>query len=271
MRIQPVLGPTRPAGNVDAMRAPDTGDRAPHPSGPRSPADHPDLPAFSAGGGPAGTGGDGAGTAADAPGVTHVTPAGPWPTVRPPSTRATIVGRAAAVVAVVWYGAVFSVSTDVLSRSDYLLAGVVVGGILSLVGVLLLWLFASRSPSRVAPERGPDMGLPRDRAAARKVLRSGGTPDGEQRRLVAIEVQADAKLPLVTGATFALLGPLVVAVNHYSGTFGPLGPVTSGLILLLLAGLGWRTWSAWSLHRAADRKHTVPRYAGSGAPWRPWP
>ena len=236
------------------MRAPDTGDRAPDSTGPRSPAD----PA----GDPAEPG------EAAVPG--HVTPAGPWPTVRPPSTRAVVLGRVAAVVGVAWYCVVFSVATDVLSRAEYLLAGVVVGGILSLLGVLLLWLSASRTPSPVQPSRGPEMGLARDRAAATKVLRSGGTPDAEQRRLVAIEVLADAKLPLVTGATFALLGPLVVAAAHTGGTFAWLAPVTAGLILLLLAGLGWRTWSAWALHRAADRRHTVPRFVETGSPWRPW-
>lgn len=239
------------------MRAPDTGDRAPHSSGPRSPDDDPDLPAHTPGPGAA-------------PTPAHVTPAGPWPTVRPPSTRAVVIGRVAAVVGVVWYCAVFSVATDVLSRAEYLLAGVLVGGVLSLLGVLLLWLSASRTPSPAEPVRGADLGLARDRAVARKVLRSGGTPDAEQRRLVAIEILADAKLPLVTGATFALLGPLVVAAANASGTFAWLGPVTAGLILLLLAGLGWRTWSAWTLHRAADRRHIVPRFVESGSPWRPW-
>lgn len=265
------------------MRAPDTGDRAPDSTGPRSPADPSGLPAYPtsdtgrgrprdpagpplAGAAVPGPAGDTAGPA-EAATPTHVTPAGPWPTVRPPSTRAVVLGRVAALVGVAWYCVVFSVATDVLSRAEYLLAGVVVGGILSLLGVLLLWLSASRTPSPVQPSRGPEMGLARDRTAATKVLRSGGTPDAEQRRLVAIEVLADAKLPLVTGATFALLGPLVVAAAHAGSTFGP---VTAGLILLLLAGLGWRTWSAWALHRAADRRHTVPRFEETGSPWRPW-
>ncbi|MBC3193252.1 hypothetical protein H7X46_19520 [Pseudonocardia sp. C8] len=266
------------------MRVPDTGDRAPHHSGPRSPADGPDLPSYPAPPTPAGPAGQAGPTgrrrlregalpdergAGETP--AHVTPAGPWPTVQPPSTRAVLVTRAAAVVAVVWFCVVYTIATDVLSRAEYLLTGVVAGGLLCLAGAMLLWLYAPRTPARVAPARGPEMGLARDRAAARTLLRSGGTPDAEQRRLIAIEVLADAKLPLVTGATFGFLGPLVVAVAHNSGGVGWLGPVTAGLILLVLAGLGWRTGSAWALHRAADRRHTVPRYADSGSPWRPWP
>ncbi|BBG03536.1 MULTISPECIES: hypothetical protein [Pseudonocardia] len=191
--------------------------------------------------------------------------------MRPASTRAVVAGKIAAALGVVWFCVVFSIATDVLSRAEYLLAGVVAGGVLSAVGVVLLWLYSSRTPSRVAPARGPEMGLATDRGVARTVLRSGGTPDGEQRRLIAVDVQADAKLPLVTGATFALLGPLVVAVANASGSLWWLGPATAGLIVLVLAALGWRTWSAYTLHRAADRRHTVPRFEETGAPWRPWP
>lgn len=200
-----------------------------------------------------------------------MTPAGPWPTVRPLSPRAVVLTRAAAVVALVWFGAVYTVATDVLSRAPYLLDGLVVGGLLCVLGTVLLWLYAARTPARVAPGRGPEMGLARDRAAARKLLLSGGTLDGEQRRLIAVEVLADAKLPLVTGATAGFLGPLVVAVANASGPVAWLGPVTAALIVLLLVALGWRTWSAYRLHRAADRIHTVPRYEDSGSPWRPWP
>ncbi|WP_139323915.1 MULTISPECIES: hypothetical protein [unclassified Pseudonocardia] len=268
------------------MRAPDTGDRAPHPSGPRSP----DLPVHpGAGPGPwsppgatgtsvPGTPGPGA-PGTPAPGTSgpgadrapHTTPAGPWPTVRPPSTRAVVVTRVAAVVALVWFGAVYTVATDVLSRAPYLLTGVVVGAVLCVLGSTLLWVYAARTPARVAPRRGPEMGLARDRAAARTLLRSGGDPDGEQRRLIAVEVLADAKLPLVTGATAGFLGPLVVAVANASGPLPWLGPVTAGLTVLLLLVLGLRTWSAYALHRAADGKHTVPRFEETGAPWRPWP
>lgn len=257
------------------MRAPDTGDRTPRPADPRSPADRPELPSYPApGAGHAGPGTDdraGNRSTAQEHQAGHVAPAGPWPTVRPPSTRALIAGKVAAVVGVAWFCVVFSVATDVLSRAEYLLAGVVTGGVLSAVGVGLLWLYASRTPSRVAPARGPEMGLAADRAVARKVLRSGGTPDGEQRRLIAVDVQADAALPIVTGATFALLGPLVVAVANASGPMAWLGPLTAALIVLVLAALGLRTWSAYTLHRAADRKHTVPRFDGTGAPWQPWP
>ncbi|MEV1292097.1 hypothetical protein [Pseudonocardia sp. NPDC049635] len=252
------------------MRAPDTGDRAPGPAGTRSPHDgpdgHPVAPADHAVAAP-GADGDRTGSAAPAPGI----PAGPWPTVRPPSTRAVLAGKTAAVLGAVWYCVVFSIATDVLARAEYLLAGVVTGGALCALGVVLLWLYSPRTPARVAPARGPEMGLARDRAEARTVLRSGAAPDTEQRRLVAVDVQADAPLPLVTGATFAPLGPLVVAVANTGGPLPWLGPATAGLILLVLAGLAWRTWSAYMLHRVADRRHTVPRFAGSGAPWRPWP
>ncbi|MEU6697580.1 hypothetical protein [Pseudonocardia sp. NPDC046786] len=191
--------------------------------------------------------------------------------MRPPSTRAVVAGKASALAGVAWFCVVFSVATDVLSRAEYLLAGVVGGGVLSAVGVVLLWLYASRTPARVAPARGPDMGLATDRAAARALLRSGGTPDAEQRRLVAVDVQADARLPQLTGATFALLGPLVVAVANASGSLPWLGPVTAGLIVLVLATLARHTWSAYTLHRIADRRHVVPRFEGTGTPWRPWP
>ncbi len=103
------------------------------------------------------------------------------------------------------------------------------------------------------------------------MLRPGATPDGEQRRLIAVDVLADARLPQVTGAVFALLGPLVMAAVNASGPLGWAGPLTAGLIVVVLALLGWRTWTAHALHRLADRRHTVPRYEESGAPWRPWP
>ncbi|MFP5072488.1 hypothetical protein ACLFMI_22830 [Pseudonocardia nantongensis] len=191
--------------------------------------------------------------------------------MRPPSARAVLFRRVAAVLGLVYGGAVYTIATDVLSRAEHLLAAVVVGGVLNLVGVAALWLFAARVPRRTAPERGSGLGLPRDRTAARKMLRSGGTPDGEQRRLVAVDVLLDAGLPLVGGAVFALLGPLVVAAVNNSGPLFWLGPLTAGLVLLVLAGLAWRIGSAYALHRAADRKHTVPRFEETGAPWRPWP
>lgn len=276
------------------MRAPDTGDRADLDAGPRSPAPGPPAPPPAPGGrqrlhesaapppaGPPGAPGPVLSPPAppvpesrpvDRPGEpAAVAPAGPWPTVRPPSLRAVVIGRVAAGVAAVWFGVVYSITTDVHARADHLLAAIVVGGLLSLLGVVLLWLSASRIPVRVAPARGPDMGLVRDRAAARKVLRSGGTPDGEQRRLIAVDVLADARLPQVAGAVFALLGPLVMAAVNASGPLGWAGPLTAGLIVVVLALVGWRTWAAHALHRLADRRHTVPRYEESGAPWRPWP
>lgn len=278
------------------MPAPDTDDRAPRGTGPRTPALPPHPGGRPAGPAPADraattgparpaahryTGDDTAAPGpspahrhaddAAAPGAARSVEAGEWPTVRPPSTRAVTIRRVAAVLGLAYGYAVYAIATDVLARAEHLFAAVVVGGVLNVFGVVLLWLSASRTPVRVAPARGPAMGLATDRRAARKLLRSGGTPDGEQRRLLAVEVLADAPLPLVTGGVFVLLGPLVVAVVHDSGTFAWLGPVTAGLILLLLAGLGWRTWSAYAFHRAADRRHTVPRFAGSGTPWRPWP
>lgn len=253
--------PVRPPGTPGPVAAP------PAPPAPEVRTDGPDGRAYN----------DRADDRADglrdgqAAAATAVVPAGPWPTVRPPSLRAVILGRVAAGVAAVWFGVVYSITTDVHARADHLLAAIVVGGLLSLLGVVLLWLSASRIPVRVAPARGPDMGLVRDRAAARKVLRSGGTPDGEQRRLIAVDVLADARLPQVTGAVFALLGPLVMAAVNASGPLGWAGPLTAGLIVVVLALLAWRTWTAHALHRLADRRHTVPRYEESGAPWRPWP
>lgn len=258
------------------MPAPDTGDRAPRGTGSPAPA----LPPYPGGRparpAPADRAAPPAPPPAAHPAMPAVAadgpaPAGPWPTVRPPSSRAVVIRRVAAVLGLVHGGVVYSIATDVLSRAEYLFPAVVAGGLLNLVGVALLWLFAARSPRRVAPERGPGMGLARDRAAARSVLRSGGTLDGEQRRLVAVDVVADAGLPLVAGAVFALLGPLVVTAVNASGPLSWLGPVTAGLVLLVLAATGRRTWSAHALHRAADRRHTVPRFEGSGAPWRPWP
>ncbi|MFP5022229.1 hypothetical protein [Pseudonocardia phyllosphaerae] len=285
------------------MPAPDTGDRAPRGTGspaPDRPA--PDLPAYpdAAPDGSAGAvaatavaagqhagrqdtagqhagaqdpaGQDTAGQDTDRgarPGP--VAPAGPWPTVRPATARTVAIRRALAVLALVYGVAVYWIATDVLSRAEHLLAGVVVGGLLNLVGVVLLWLYAQRTPARVEPARGPDMGLVRDRAVARKVLRSGLTPDGEQRRLVAVDVLADAPVPLITGGTFALLGPLVVAVAHDSGPFGWAGPLTAGLIVVVLALVGVRAWRAYALHKLADAKHTVPRFEESGTPWQPWP
>ncbi|MEJ8278995.1 hypothetical protein, partial [Pseudonocardia spirodelae] len=199
------------------------------------------------------------------------TAGGAWPTVRPPSTRAVVLGRIGAGVALAWFGVVYSITTDVHARADHLLAAIVTGGVLSLVGVVLLWLSASRVPTRVAPARGPEMGLVADRAAARRVLRSGGTPDGEQRRLIAVDVLADARVPQVAGAVFALLGPLVTAAVNASGPLGWAGPATAALIVVVLALVGWRTWAAHALHRAADRRHTVPRFEHTGTPWRPWP
>lgn len=273
------------------MPDPDTGDRTPR--GPASPA--PSLPSYPGGrpadaapaavapggvarpgtGSDTGTGpdtGPGTGSASGSgPGVDGGTATGPWPTVRLPSARAVLLRRVAAGLGLVYGYAVYAIATDVLSRADHLLAAVVVGGVLNLVGVVLLWVYSTRTPHRVAPGRGPGMGLARDRATARTVLRSGGTPDGEQRRLIAVDVLADAPLPLVTGAVFVLLGPLVLAAVNDSGPLAPLGPVTAALVLLVLAGLAWRTRSAHALHRAADRRHTVPRFEGSGSPWRPWP
>ena len=93
------------------------------------------------------------------------------------------------------------------------------------------------------------------------------TTDLLAREFVQQALIAGAVLALLSG----LLGPLVVAAVNNSGPLFWLGPLTAGLVLLVLAGLAWRIGSAYALHRAADRKHTVPRFEETGAPWRPWP
>ncbi|MEJ8279274.1 hypothetical protein, partial [Pseudonocardia spirodelae] len=53
---------------------------------------------------------------------------------------------------------------------------------------------------RDAGPRSPAPGLPAHPPAPAP----GGTPDGEQPRLIAVDVLADARVPQVAGAVFAL-------------------------------------------------------------------
>ncbi|WP_226363315.1 hypothetical protein [Pseudonocardia sp. ICBG1142] len=157
------------------------------------------------------------------------------------------------------------------ARADHLLAAIVVGGLLSLLGVCAaVAVGVGRIPVRVAPARGAGHGAGARPCRGTEGAAIRGTPDGEQRRLIAVDVLADARLPQVTGVVVRAARPAgEAAVTLGAARLG--GAADRRADRVVLALLGWRTWTAHALHRLADRRHTVPRYEESGAPWRPWP
>lgn len=194
----------------------------------------------------------------------------PWPVVRRASTRFVRICRAAAVLALAYGLLVVLLAVRDLNASAWLWVAIVVGGLVHLAGVVGLWFVPPRSPSRLVPRPGaPGSGTAAARTAARRSLLSGGDLDGDGRRLVALEVAANARVPVVAAAAFALLGPVVIGTPNTDHPLPWLGPVVAAVVLAVLVVLVLQVRAARRLHRAAQRADALPSVEGQQAPYLP--
>ncbi len=194
----------------------------------------------------------------------------PWPVVRRSSARFVRLCRAGAVLALVYGFVVLLLAVRDLDASIWLWIAVVLGGLVHLAGVAGLWFLPPRSPSRLLPKPGEaGSGTPADRAAARRELRDGGDLGPDGRRLVAVEVAANARVPIVAAAAFALLGPVALGTPNTGHPLPWLGPVVAGLVLLVLVVLALQVRATRRLHRAAQRVDALPTVDGEQAPYLP--
>lgn len=193
----------------------------------------------------------------------------PWPVVRRPTHRFVRVCRALAVPALAYGVVMLLLAADDVRSSPWSWAAIALGGLVHLAGVLGLWFLPPRAAERVSPRPGPDAGTERERRRARRALRAGRPLDPEQRRLVAVEVAAGARVPVVAAAAIALLGPVVSGAPNASHPLPWLGPVTAAVVLLIVAGLVLQVRSVRRLHRAARRADALPRYQARDAPYLP--
>lgn len=206
--------------------------------------------------------------AADGGPATGEDPSG-WPTVRRASGRFVVSCRAFAVLALAYGLTVALLAVGEVDRSAWLWAAIALGALVHLLGVVALWVLAPRAPKRVLPRPGRAAGTGADRKRAVRALRAGGRLGAEQRRLVAGEVAAGARVPVVVAGAFALLGPVVMGTPNTAGPLPWLGPATAGAVLLTLGSLGWQVRSVRSLHRAAQRADALPAVDGHDAPYLP--
>lgn len=188
--------------------------------------------------------------------------------------RATIrfvrIGRAGAVLALVYGLLVVLLALRDLGASAWLATGIVVGGLVHLAGVTGLWFLPPRAPSRLVPRPGAaGSGTPAARAAARKSLLAGGDLDADGRRLVALEVAANARVPVVAAAAFALLGPVVIGTPNTAHPLPWLGPVVAAVVLVVLVVLALQVRTARRLHHAAQRADALPTVEGEQVPYLP--
>ena len=194
----------------------------------------------------------------------------PWPVVRRATTRFVRICRAGAVVALAYGLVVVLLAVRDLNASAWLWVSIVVGALVHLAGVVGLWFLPPRSPSRLAPRPGaPGSGTAAVRAAARKRLLSGADLDGDARRLVALEVAGNARVPVVAAAAFALLGPVAIGTPNTGHPLPWLGPVVAALVLAVLVALVLQVRATRRVHRAAQRADALPSVDGEQAPYLP--
>lgn len=194
----------------------------------------------------------------------------PWPVMRRATTSFVRICRAGAVLALVYGLLVVLLALRDLGASAWLGAGIVVGGLVHLAGVAGLWFLAPRAPSRLAPRTGAaGSGTPAARAAARRSLLAGGELDADGRRLVALEVAANARVPVVAAAAFALLGPVVIGTPNTAHPLPWLGPVVAAVVLVVLVVLALQVRAARRVHRAAQRVDALPTVEGEQVPYLP--
>ncbi|TCK21065.1 hypothetical protein [Pseudonocardia endophytica] len=183
----------------------------------------------------------------------------PWPVMRRSSTRFVRACRGIAVVALVYGLYVVLLALRDLGSSAWLWIAIVVGALVHLAGVVGLWFLPPRSPSRLLPRPGkPGFGTPSARAAARKSLLAYEELDADGRRLVALEVAGNARLPLVVAGAFAILGPVAIGTPNTAHPLPWLGPVVAALVLVVLVVLALQVRAARRLHRAAQRADALP-------------
>lgn len=194
----------------------------------------------------------------------------PWPVVRRATARFVRTCRAAAVLALAYGLIVVLLALRDLTVSGWLTAGIVVGALLGLAGVVGLWFLPPRAPSLLLPRPGaPGSGTAADRAAARRSVLDGADLGGDARRLVALEVAATARVPVVAAAAFALLGPVLVGTPNVDHPLPWLGPVVAAVVLAVLAVLVAQVRAARRLHRAALRADALPSLDGEPTPYLP--
>lgn len=194
----------------------------------------------------------------------------PWPVVRRATTRFVRICRAGAVLALAYGLVTVLLAVRDLTASAWLTAGIAVGSLICLTGVVGLWILPPRSPSRLRPRPGgPGSGTAAERSAARTSLRSGGDLDRDGRRLVALEVAGTARLPVVAAAAFALLGPVVIGTPNVAHPLPWLGPVVGAVVLAVLVVLILQVRAARRLHRAAQRADALPSVEGEQDPYLP--
>jgi protein-S-isoprenylcysteine O-methyltransferase Ste14 len=190
----------------------------------------------------------------------------PWPVMRRASTRFVRICRALAVVALGYGLYVVLLALRDLGSSAWLWVAIVVGALVHLAGVVGLWFLPPRSPSRLLPRPGtPGAGTTAARASARKALLAHEDLDADGRRLVALEVAANARLPLVAAAAFAILGPVAIGTPNTAHPLPWLGPVVAVLVLAVLVVLGLQVRAVRRLHRAAQRADALPTNDDDGS------
>lgn len=193
----------------------------------------------------------------------------PWPVVRHSTRRFVRVCRVVAVLLLIAGVAAMLTGAQEIPPSPWFWAAVTVGGLVHLAGVAGLWFLPSRCPERVSPRPGPQSGTERERRRARRTLRRGEQLDEEGRRLVAVEVAAGARTPLVVAGAFAILGPVAVGTPNTSEPLPWVGPVTAAVALLVVLGLAWQVRTVRRLHQAALRADALPRFEARDAPYLP--
>ncbi|RZT87686.1 hypothetical protein EV383_4612 [Pseudonocardia sediminis] len=192
-----------------------------------------------------------------------------WPVVRRASGRFVVSCRLFALLALGYGVSIVLLALGDVTRSVWLWVAIVGGGLVHLAGVVGLWFAASRAPKRILPRPGPASGTESDRRRARRTLLAGGRLGAEQRRLVAVEVAAGARVPVVVAGAFALLGPVVTGTPNTDHPIPWLGPATAGVVLLILIGLAWQVRSVRRVHRDAQRAEALPSVEGSEVPFLP--
>lgn len=206
--------------------------------------------------------------AADRDPGTDEDPSG-WPTVRRASGRFVVACRAFAVLCLAYGIVLAQLAAGEVTRSAWLWVAITLGALVHLLGVVALWVLAPRAPKRVLPRPGQAAGSGADRKRALRALRAGGRLGAQQRRLVAGEVAAGARVPVVAAGAYALLGPVVMGTTNTPRPLPWLGPVTAAVVLLVLVGLAWQVRSVRRLHRAAQRADALPSVEGHEAPYLP--